>query len=358
MRRLLATMVVAAGCAVAPAAAHALPNIDVECNQSPVCEGDWFTSPVFVDWTVTSGTITSGCQDVTIRDDTAGRIEGCAASGGGTASANITIKLDQTPPDITDAVPDRPPDHNGWYTHPVTFAVSGKDATSGIGTCDKATYGGPDSSAATIVATCTDAVGHVASRVFPLRYDQTPPDPAGATADTGDRLVRLRWPAVASASIVRTPGVDGEPSSHLTPAPDGMTDVRVRNGVPYRYVLTLADEAGNSASREIVVTPGPRLLAPARRALLGAPPLLRWTPVRGARYYNVQLFRGDRKILSAWPRKAELQLKQKWRFRGRRHRLVDGRYHWYVWPGEGRRAARRYGDRIGARSFVIDRDAA
>ncbi len=83
--------------------------------------------------------------------------------------------------------------------------------------------------------------------------------------------------------------------------------------------------------------------------------MLRWTAVRGARYYNVQLFRGGRKILSTWPRSPQLQLKEKWWFRGRRYKLVDGRYKWYAWPGEGPRSANRYGKRIGGRSFVLDR---
>jgi hypothetical protein len=353
MRRLLALVV--AFVALSPAAAQAEPLITRTCNGSSNCAG-WFTSSVRLDWTVSAGSAVSGCVDVTLTQDTDGVQQGCIATDGtDTIERTVIVKLDQTPPIVTEAAPDRPPDHAGWYTHPVTFSVSGTDATSGLNGCDKVTYGGPDNGAATIVATCRDAVGHIGSRAFPLRYDATPPDTSGATADVGDRLVRIRWPAVASASVVRTPGFDRQATSLLTPAPDGMTDVRVRNGVPYRYVITLADEAGNAASRELVVTPGPRLLAPARRALLAAPPLLRWTPVRGARYYNVQLFRGGRKILSAWPRRPELQLKERWRFHRRRHRLIDGLYQWYVWPGEGPRAARRYGDRIGARSFVLDR---
>jgi hypothetical protein len=149
--------------------------------------------------------------------------------------------------------------------------------------------------------------------------------------------------------------VGEEPSSALTAAADGLTDLRVRNDVPYRYVVTLADDAGNAASRELVAVPGPRLLAPEKRAQVVAPPLLRWTPTRDARYYNVQLFRGKRKVLSAWPRRPSLQLRATYRFRGRERRLRDGRYRWYVWPGEGPRAAREYGERIGARSFVLAR---
>jgi hypothetical protein len=129
----------------------------------------------------------------------------------------------------------------------------------------------------------------------------------------------------------------------------------VRNKRRYRYVLTLTDQAGNRASRELSAVPKRELLSPQRRAIVSAPPLLRWTPVRGARYYNVQLFRGSRKLLSAWPRRASLQLQWKWRFRGKRYRLKPATYRWYVWPGKGARSARRYGERIGARSFVLDR---
>ena len=175
------------------------------------------------------------------------------------------------------------------------------------------------------------------------------------TADAGDRVVRLRWPAATTASVVRTPGLGGRPTSALKPGSRGITDVRVRNGARYRYVVTLADAAGNAASRELVVVPRPHLIAPAKRALVGAPPALRWTPVRKAHYYNVQLFRNGRKILSAWPTRPKLQLRKRWRFDGRRYRLVDGRYRWYVWPGTGLRSAHRYGERIGARSFVLDR---
>jgi hypothetical protein len=355
MRRLLALIIVLA--TWSPAAAQADFTVTRTCNGSLDCSG-WFNSSVRLDWIVTDGSPVSGCLDVTLTTDTTGTKRDCVASDGtDTIERTVTIKLDQTAPVISDAVPDRPPDHAGWYTRPVTFSASGSDATSGLHSCDKVTYGGPDNGAASIVATCRDVVGHVATRAFPLRYDATPPDPSGATAEAGDRLVRIRWPAAATANVTRTPGVDGEASTALAPAADGMTDVRVTNGVTYRYVLTLADEAGNAASKELVVTPGPQLLTPVKRAALAAPPVLRWTSVRGARYYNVQLFRGGRKILSAWPRRPELRLKERWRFRGRRYRLIDGKYRWYVWPGKGPISARRYGPRIGARSFVLDRDA-
>lgn len=154
--------------------------------------------------------------------------------------------------------------------------------------------------------------------------------------------------------MTRTPGTGGATSSVLYEgAGTGFIDREVRNGSRYSYVLTLTDQAGNAASRELSAVPNRRLLTPERRAAVPGPPLLTWTPVRGARYYNVQLFRNGRKILSAWPTRASLQLKPTWRFHGMRYRLKPARYRWYVWPGEGRRAAHRYGDRIGGRSFTV-----
>jgi hypothetical protein len=82
-------------------------------------------------------------------------------------------------------------------------------------------------------------------------------------------------------------------------------------------------------------------------------PLLRWRPVHGAHYYNVQLFRGGKKILSAWPVRPRLQLQKSWSFHGHRYRLTRGRYRWYAWPGFGPRAAGRYGRLIRAGTFYF-----
>jgi hypothetical protein len=131
-----------------------------------------------------------------------------------------------------------------------------------------------------------------------------------------------------------------------------MRDTSVRNRVRYEYRITATDEAGNVSVRKVFVTPGPRLLGPANGKRLVAPPLLRWTPVRHATYYNVQLYRGG-KILSIWPTRARLKLTRSWRFGGHLHRLKPGRYRWYVWPGYGPRSAARYGQMIGKGTFVI-----
>jgi hypothetical protein len=60
-------------------------------------------------------------------------------------------------------------------------------------------------------------------------------------------------------------------------------------------------------------------------------------------------------VLSTWPRRPMLRLKRRWRFGGKRYRLVPGKYCWYVWPGKGRRAKRDYGKRLGKSCFRIVR---
>jgi hypothetical protein len=70
-------------------------------------------------------------------------------------------------------------------------------------------------------------------------------------------------------------------------------------------------------------------------------------------YYNVQLYRGTRKVLSIWPTRPRLRLHRRWRYGGMTRRLAPGVYRCFVWPGYGRRTARRYGSLIGTRRFVV-----
>jgi hypothetical protein len=97
------------------------------------------------------------------------------------------------------------------------------------------------------------------------------------------------------------------------------------------------------------------LLAPRGGARVTKPPLLRWRPVARARYYNVQVFRGGRKVLSAWPTRARLRLGARWKFAGRVQRLTPGVYRWFVWPGYGTPSARRYGQLLGQSTFIVVR---
>ena len=84
---------------------------------------------------------------------------------------------------------------------------------------------------------------------------------------------------------------------------------RFKNGLYYRYLIVSYDHAENAAGGTPVTVPPNVLLKGAGDGrIVHAPPLLRWTAVRKATFYNVQIFYRGQKILSAWPAKARQKL--------------------------------------------------
>jgi hypothetical protein len=416
--------------------AEAVPSVTFKCTPAPQNCSGWYRSDVTVEWTVApADSVVDGCTRRTITIDTSGANQVCVADDGeARVAVDFRIKLDKTAPVVTGGAPARAADVNGWYNHAVPIAFSGSDQTSGIAACTSTTYGGPDSTAASLAGTCTDNAGNVsspfpyglkydetapavagatperspnaagwfnrpvrfdlagtdatsgiadcpavtyggadsatasftgtcrdqagnsASRTFGLKYDATAPSILGLTSTVGDRRVILRWKTTADAEsleVVRTPGVGLEETSVVFRGPgEGFQDRAVRNGVRYVYEVRVGDAAGNAGRRIVSAVPGYRLVSPAV-VRAGRPPLLRWTPVRGARYYNLQLFRGGRKILSVWPSRPRYQLKRRWNYGGKVRRLVPGLYRWRVWPGYGPRSKGDYGKQIGPKAFRL-----
>ena len=67
------------------------------------------------------------------------------------------------------------------------MTFSGTDPTSGIASCTKTTYSGPDSGGTTVSGTCTDNAGNVsAPSTFNLKYDATPPSVNASPARAPD----------------------------------------------------------------------------------------------------------------------------------------------------------------------------
>ncbi|MFL5861907.1 MAG: hypothetical protein ACJ780_14190 [Solirubrobacteraceae bacterium] len=345
--------------------AQAQGTINAQCasgSQTQLCDSHWYTSPVSVSWQFTGGAfgVVSGCQVAAYDSDTVDT-PSCAvtwSSDGSTSSLSFRLHLETSAPSAT-TTPDRPPDANGWYNHPVSVTFAGT-AFSGIASCTPAqAYAGPDTSGTSIGGTCQDNAGKTAGASFPFRYDATPPSLRAAT-QPADRSVNLTWQASAGPAplqaiqVVRAPGVSAAAASVVYQGPArSYRDRRVRNGTRYTYTVTATDQAGNVTRQMVSAIPGARLLSPAPGAHLGAPPTLNWTAIPKASYYNVQLFKGREKLLSAWPPKPNLHLKRTWRFAGQHHRLTRGRYRWYVWPGFGSRKAAHYGHRVGTATFVI-----
>jgi hypothetical protein len=87
-------------------------------------------------------------------------------------------------------------------------------------------------------------------------------------------------------------------------------------------------------------SPGPADWLPWQR------PTLRWAARPGADYYNVQIFRGQRRVLNAWSSRTRLRVPDGVLRQGRS-------YVWVVWPASGPRRAARYGVAVGRSTFAV-----
>jgi len=189
--------------------------------------------------------------------------------------------------------------------------------------------------------------------------DTIPPGPVGRPRRiVGYRLLRLAWsappdPDVAYVRVLRS-RKPGSPATKVVYQGTGTAyaDGRFQNGTYYRYEIRAYDTSGNASSIvRVVVPPAALLRSPHDRAVVKAPPLFLWAGVRRAAFYNVQVFRGSRKVLSAWPSRARLKMRSKWRYNGHTYHLRKGVYHWWVWPAFGRKGS--YGQLLGTSTFVV-----
>jgi hypothetical protein len=89
-----------------------------------------------------------------------------------------------------------------------------------------------------------------------------------------------------------------------------------------------------------LTSPGPADWLPWQR------PTLRWAAAPGAGYYNVQIFRGGRRVLNAWSEDTRLRVPEGVLRQGRA-------YVWVVWPASGPRRAARYGQAVGRSTFAV-----
>jgi hypothetical protein len=351
---------------VVPSVAGAQATVSHVCDTPTFRDGceHWYTgSSVTLQWSWSpGGSITGGCQNGTFVAE--GRFQrSCSVqwADGGSASNPVWFGIDRTAPAVVGMRPDRPPDYNGWFNHPVGLTFQGTDPVSGIASCSSTVFGGPEGPGVFVNGSCTDVAGHGASGSFAINYDATPPPAPLVAAMPGDGKVALMWTTAADsqAEVLRT-SAEEPPAVVYQGAGGAFTDGSVRNERRYRYVVTLIDQAGNRAAGDTNAVPtASKLLLPSEGARLGrraaSPPLLVWEAVRKARYYNVQLFRERKKILSAWPKQPRLQLKREWRYRGKQYHLLPARYCWRVWPGFGKRSAHRYGKQLGRKCFRVTR---
>jgi len=195
--------------------------------------------------------------------------------------------------------------------------------------------------------------------------DTTPPRVVGtlhARVKYRDALLSWRKPADQDFDHVTVSrlSASGQWVAMYTGAGTTFDDRSVNNGIDQRYSVVAFDRAGNASPAVLVSAPASALLLSPKRGArvsvsskrlssLSSQPVLIWTQVRGARFYNVQLFKGKRKILSRWPRSSRLSLPVRWTYEKHQYTLSSGTYRWYVWPALGG----RYGALEGQSSFRV-----
>jgi hypothetical protein len=327
-------------------------------SRGPDANG-WYRAPVTISFggaDATSGL--AGCSQAPYGGPDSGgaTVAGhCVDVAGHVGSGAFSLRYDSTAPSVSGGL-DRPPDANGWYNRPVKLALSASDNASGVAGCEQPTYAGPDSAETSISGSCSDNAGNAAGQTAALKYDATPPALTKLTAARDNHSVVLSWAGsadVASVTVQRTPvAKNAKTTTIYRGTARNIRDGRLTNGRRYNYVVTVVDPAGNTASGKASAVPH-ALRAPLEGVRVRRPPLLVWWPARLATYYNVQIYRGKRKVLSIWPRKTQLKLGRSWRFEGRTIRFLPGRYRWYVFPGYGARKANRYGKLHGGSFFFV-----
>jgi len=286
-------------------------------------------------------------------------------AAGNTGETSYSWTIDTAPPTVT--ITEKPSDPSGVRLATVRFSAAEPSTFqcnldgSGFEPCSSpASYAGLADGGHAFGVRATDAAGNVGAASASWTIDATAPQ---TTIDSAPALRTTARSAVftfsASESATFQCRLDG---GSFAPCGSPSSYAGLASGV-HRFAVRAIDAAGNvdatPAGSEWTVAVVTRtvarsaLFAPAAGARVTRPPLLRWRPVRGATYYNVQLYRAGRKVLTAWPTQTRLQLRAQWRFNGRAQRLEPGVYRWYVWPGRGQITARRYGKVLGSSTFVV-----
>jgi hypothetical protein len=333
--------------------------------RAPDSDG-WYNRPVtaaFSGQDAVSGV--AGCSGPTYAgtDSASAGLSGtCTDVAGNTsAAASVGFKYDATAPAVTPQ-PERPPDHRGWYRKPLTVTFTGTDITSGVAFCSApARYAGPDLAKAAVVGSCRDRAGNSAEAGHTFQYDDTAPALARTQARLEKGVARIGWARagdVVAVQLVRSPGINGAKSTIVYKGKGGaFVDKTVKAGKQYRYEISVADLAGNVTTKAVTIgaLTQTALYSPAAGTVVRAPPLLRWKAVKGATFYNVQVYRNGRKLLSTWPGLAKLKLARTWTYGGKRYRFEPGKYTWYVWGARGTRAKPVYGKVLGSSTFSVKR---
>jgi hypothetical protein len=285
-----------------------------------------------------------------------------AAGTTGSSSAAVVV-VDNLPPSFTAMPPDALVEQTAVAGERFSYealAVDGLDPSPAVA-CSPASGAVFPHGATAVRCTATDWGGHAVAAGFDVQVvNSVPPAPVHSFATRArNGSVRLAWQKPVdwdAKRVVVSRARRGTTKWQVvlrTRRMTAFTDTRVANGREYRYRALSYDLVGNASAPALSDARPSRFMSPVWRAQLTRPPRLQWSPIRGADYYNVQVWRGPIKVLSRWPRRPSHPMAASWRFAGRLQTLEPGTYFAYAWPGFGSKARARYGKMIGWTKFIV-----
>ena len=179
-------------------------------------------------------------------------------------------------------------------------------------------YKGLQEGAYLFTVQATNGIGNVSQKSYSWTIDRTKPAAvARFRALARDKVVRLEWkkPIDVDYDHVRIlrkrVGTDFWKTIATRASATALKDTAVQNDMRYRYRIQSLDHARNaSAGAEVNGRPS-KIYSPVFGAIRRSPPLIDWTPVRNATYYNVQVWRNGLKVLSRWPLRSSTRLRSR-----------------------------------------------
>lgn len=206
----------------------------------------------------------------------------------------------------------------------------------------------------------TSAIGNVNERNRGWRVDTAPPAPVGAfRTRSGNGRVELSWTKPVDLGydhvLIRRKRAGGSNWKKIGARRNvsSMIDWTPANDVVYVYAIRSIDKAGNGSTASAARARPSKILSPQFDAVVGSRPLIDWVSSLHASYYNLQLWRNGKKVLSVWPVGSGYRLRSSWTFNGRHYTLSSDTYRVYVWPGFGSKAAADYGTLTGWSQFKV-----
>lgn len=170
--------------------AASLPTIKAAVSPAPNAAG-WNNSPVTVTFTCSdsaSGIATCPSPVAVSMEGADQVITGTAKNNAGnTATASVTINLDETPPVITTTTSPAP-NTAGWNKTNVTVSFACTDSLSGVVQCPAAVPVTSEGAQQTISGTVQDEAGNTATTTAFVNLDKTPPTVAITSPTAGGTL--------------------------------------------------------------------------------------------------------------------------------------------------------------------------